>query len=229
MVPGFPSRRRTRSLVRVDASEAVDELFVQTLLGGSDLTDFDPEDLPSIAVSATQGKFLHLLARATGAHRILELGTLAGYSAIWLARALSFEGTLVTVELDEQHARVAAANFERAGVADRIDQRVGPSLEVLPQLTGPYDFAFLDADKATMAQQLELVVPRMAVGGVIVCDNVVRRGNVVDPSPDDASSLGARAAIELLGTHPQLDATGLQTVGSKGYDGFAVALVGPPA
>ncbi len=213
----------------MDAPEAVDELFVQTLLGGRDLDDFDPGDLPPIAVSPPQGKFLHLLARATGAHRILELGTLAGYSTIWLARALRFEGTLVTVELDDHHARVAAANFERAGVADRIDQRVGPALEVLPQLTGPYDLAFLDADKATMAEQVELVVPRMAVGGVIVCDNVVRRGDVVEPASDDASSRGARAAIELLGRHPQLDATGLQTVGSKGYDGFAIALVGPPA
>ena len=183
----------------------------------------DAAGLPAIAVSPLQGKFLHLLARTMGARRILELGTLGGYSTIWLAQAVPADGEVVTIELDPRHAEVAGESFAAAGLDGVIDLRVGAALEVLEGVDGPFDLAFLDADKATMPQQVELVIPRVRPGGVIICDNAIRGGAVVD-SPD-ASPAGARGALEVLAADPRLDATVLQTVGLKGHDGFAYALV----
>ena len=185
--------------------------------------------LPPIEVAPNQGAFLALVARMAGARRVLELGTLAGYSTIWLARAVGAQGHVTTVELDPRHAEVAQENLDRAGVADRVDVAVGPALDVLARLaesgTEPYDLVFLDADKANMAAYLELALRLTRSGSVIVGDNVVRRGAVVDPSSDDPSVQGARAFLHALGNDPRLEATALQTVGSKGWDGFAIARV----
>lgn len=183
----------------------------------------DAAGLPAIAVSPLQGKFLHLLARTMGARRILELGTLGGYSTIWLGQAVPADGEVVTIELDPRHAEVAAESFAAAGLDGVIDLRVGAALEVLEGVDGPFDLAFLDADKATMSQQVELVIPRVRPGGLIICDNVIRGGAVVDSA--DASPAGARGALEVLAADPRVDATVLQTVGLKGHDGFAYALV----
>ncbi len=183
----------------------------------------DAAGLPAIAVSPLQGMFLHLLARTMGARRILELGTLGGYSTIWLAQAVPADGEVVTIELDPRHAEVARESFAEAGLDGVIDLRVGAALEILEGVDGPFDLAFLDADKATMPQQVELVIPRVRSGGVIICDNVIRGGAVVDS--DDASPAGARGALEVLAADPRVDATVLQTVGLKGHDGFAYALV----
>lgn len=183
----------------------------------------DAAGLPAIAVSPLQGTFLHLLARTMGARRILELGTLGGYSTIWLAQAVPADGEVVTIELDPRHAEVARESFAEAGLDGVIDLRVGAALEILEGVDGPFDLAFLDADKATMPQQVELVIPRVRSGGVIICDNVIRGGAVVDG--DDASPAGARGALEVLAADPRVDATVLQTVGLKGHDGFAYALV----
>ena len=181
--------------------------------------------LPDIQVSTPQAKMLHLLARAIGAERILEIGTLGGFSGIWLARALPVHGKLVTIEVSPDHATVAEANFARAGVADRTDVRVGPALDVLPTIAaeghGPFDLTFIDADKPNNSAYLQWAVRLARPGALIVLDNVVRRGAVADP--DDTS--GSRAAIAWLGDSPDVDATVVQTVGSKGYDGFAIAVV----
>ncbi len=209
---------------------AVDDLLTALFVGDDPVLAAaeraaDEAGAPPIGVSAPQGKLLHLLARAIGARRVLELGTLAGVSAIWLARALPADGRLTTLELDPALAAVARANLERAGLADRVDVLVGPALATLPTLDGPFDLAFLDADKATMPQQLELVLPRVRPGGLVVCDNVVRRGTVADPAPDDATARGVRAALELLAADPRVDATAIQTVGAKSHDGFALGVV----
>jgi predicted O-methyltransferase YrrM len=185
--------------------------------------------LPSIEVAPNQGAFLALVARMVGARRVLELGTLAGYSTIWLARAVGPEGRVTTVELDPRHAEVARENLSGAGVSERVDIEVGPALDVLAGLADagaePYDLVFIDADKANMAAYLELALRLTRSGSVIVGDNVVRRGGVVDPSNDDPSVRGARAFLHALGADPRLEATALQTVGSKGWDGFAIARV----
>lgn len=183
--------------------------------------------LPDIAVAANQGKLLNLLARMVGARRILEIGTLGGYSTIWLGRALPAEGTLVTIEADPAHAEVARGNIERAGLAGRVDIRVGNALDVLPGLDAstPFDLAFIDADKASNAHYLRWALRLGRPGGVIVVDNVVRRGKVTDAGSADPAILGTREAIELLRDEPRLDATAIQTVGVKGYDGLAVALI----
>lgn len=182
--------------------------------------------LPEIAVSPLQGKWLSLLARVMGARRVLELGTLGGYSTIWLARGVGGDGTVVTVELRPEYAEVAGQSIAAAGLADRVEQRVGPALEVLPTLDGPFDLAFLDADKATMDDQLRLTLDRMRPGGVLICDNVVRDGRVADPAGDgDASIEGIRRALRMLADDPRIDATALQTVGLKGHDGFAMGVV----
>ncbi|GAA1993277.1 O-methyltransferase [Isoptericola halotolerans] len=185
--------------------------------------------LPAIEVAPNQGAFLALVAQMTGARRVLELGTLAGYSTIWLARAVGPEGRVTTVELDPRHAAVARENLDRAGLAYRVDVEVGPALDVLSDLvdagSDPYDLVFIDADKVNMAAYLELALRLTRSGSVIVGDNVVRRGAVVDPTSDDPSVLGARAFLHALGNDPRLEATALQTVGSKGWDGFAIARV----
>jgi predicted O-methyltransferase YrrM len=187
------------------------------------------EDLPPIAVSPNQGKLLHLLVRIQGASSILELGTLGGYSTIWLARALPPGGRLVTLEVEPRYAAVAAANIARAGVADRVEQRVGPALDSLRDLVGeragPFDFIFIDADKRSTPQYFELALELSREGSVILTDNVVRGGALIDPANDDPGVDGMRRFHELLAAAPGATGTTIQTVGSKGYDGFTLALV----
>ena len=185
--------------------------------------------LPAIDVSPTEGKLLHMLARLAGARRILEIGTLGGYSTIWLARALPAGGRLITLELEPKHAEVAKANLERAGVAHLVEIRVGRALDLLGELdrekTEPFDFFFIDADKSNGPKYLSWAVGHARAGSVIVVDNVVREGNIVDAANTDPDIVGTRRVFEMLAAEPRLTATALQTVGSKGYDGFAIALV----
>jgi predicted O-methyltransferase YrrM len=185
--------------------------------------------LPSIQVSPPQGKLLNLLARALGARAILELGTLGGYSSLWLARALPPGGRLVTLEADPAHAEVARANLAAAGMAERVEIHLGPALETLPKLladgSGPFDLVFIDADKVGYADYLAWAHRLSRVGSLIVADNVIRGGSVVDPSSDDEASLGIRRFYHALASFPGLSATAIQTVGTKGYDGLAFILV----
>lgn len=187
----------------------------------------DEAGLPSIAVAPNQGKLLHLLARVQGARRILEIGTLAGYSTIWLAMALPPDGQLISLEVDERHAAVATANLERAGVADRAQVRVGAALDTLPTLDGPFDLVFVDADKPNNPDYFRWALRLTRVGGLIVVDNVVRRGAVAlaEPGNDDPAVQGTKRLLELIAAEPRVSATVIQTVGSKGYDGLAIALV----
>jgi predicted O-methyltransferase YrrM len=193
------------------------------------LSDAAAAGLPPHEVSPTQGKLLHLLARIQRARTILELGTLGGYSTIWLARALPAGGRLVTLEADPRSAEVARASIERAGLAGVVEVRVGPALETLPQLAaegrGPFDLIFLDADKAGNPEYFAWALRLTRRGSLIVADNVVRAGAVVDAASRDPSVLGARRFLELLAAEPRVTATAIQTVGAKGHDGFAVALV----
>ena len=181
--------------------------------------------LPSIDVSPVEGKLLHLLARVSGAQRILEIGTLGGYSTIWLARALPADGRLVTLEREPRHAAVATDNIARAGLTERVDVVVGPALETLPSLEGPFDLVFIDADKPSNADYLAHALRLSRPGTVIVVDNVVRRGRLVDPADHDPAVVGSRRLVEALAAEPRLSATALQTVGAKGHDGFAMAVV----
>lgn len=186
--------------------------------------------LPAISVSAAQGKFLHLLARIQGARKVLEIGTLGGYSTIWLARALPPDGRVITLEYDPRHADVARASIARAGFADRVDIRVGRAIETLPALTpeAPFDLVFIDADKPSTAEYFNWALKLSRKGTVIVVDNVVRNGGIVDASPD-ADAQAMRDFLAVLGADRRVDATAIQTVGSKGYDGFAIAIVDTPA
>jgi predicted O-methyltransferase YrrM len=187
--------------------------------------------LPSIQVSACQGKLLHLLALARGARRILEVGTLGGYSAIWLARALPADGRLITLELEARHAAVARQNFERAGLTERIELRLGPALQSLAQLreqrSAPFDFVFIDADKPNNLSYVQAALTLSEPGALIVVDNVVRGGGVVAAEPD-SSAQGVRRMAAWIGAEPRLSATVIQTVGTKGYDGFLLARVQAP-
>jgi predicted O-methyltransferase YrrM len=186
----------------------------------------DAAGLPAIAVSRQQGKFLSLLAAATGATRILEIGTLGGYSTIWLARAAGPEGAVVTLEYEPKHAEVARANLDRAGVGDRVQVLVGAALDTLPTLTGePFDLVFIDADKENNVGYLNWAVQLCRPGSVIVVDNVIREGAILDPGPDDVTARGSRDVLELMGSHSGLQAAAIQTVGAKGWDGFAFAVV----
>lgn len=185
--------------------------------------------LPAIDVSPAQGKLLNLLVRMCGARRVLEIGTLGGYSTIWMARGLPPEGRVVTLEFSPHHAATAEANIAAAGLAGRIEVRVGAAAETLPVLAaegaGPFDFIFIDADKPSNPVYLDWAVRLARPGTVIVLDNVVRNGAVADTQSTDANVLGSRAGFDFFHGHPRLDATALQTVGGKGYDGFAVAIV----
>lgn len=187
----------------------------------------DQAGLPAISVSPSQGKLLHLLAVATGARRVLEIGTLGGYSTIWLARALPPGGRLITLEADPAHAAVARANLARAGLDGVVDVRVGPALDSLPGLAGeaPFDLVFVDADKANNAAYLDWSVRLSRPGTLIVIDNVVREGRVADPGSADPGVVGTRALFDALAADRRLTATAVQTVGSKGWDGFVLALV----
>jgi len=185
--------------------------------------------LPAIAVSPMQGKLLQILARMVGARRILEIGTLGGYSTLWLAGALPADGRLITLELDARHATVARANFVRAGLADRIEVREGPALKSIEALhaegADPFDFFFIDADKVNSPNYVTWALKLAHPGSVIVIDNVIRDGAIIDPNSRDPAVLGTRRLHDLLASEPRLSATAIQTVGDKGYDGFAIALV----
>jgi predicted O-methyltransferase YrrM len=185
--------------------------------------------LPAIDVSAAQGRFLELLVKLAGVRKILEIGTLGGYSTIWMARALPPEGRVVTLEYSKMHALVARGNFQRTGLAEKVELRIGAALETLPAVAsdglGPFDLVFIDADKPNNSNYLEWAVRLSHPGTVIVLDNVIRDGEVVDAESQDASIVGTRRAFDMLGSHPRLKATALQTVGAKGYDGFAIAVV----
>ena len=185
--------------------------------------------LPPINVAPNQGKLLHLLARARGARRILEIGTLGGYSTIWLARALPAGGRLITLELDPRHAEVARANIGGAGLSGVVDIRVGPARESLEALVaervGPFDLTFIDADKPGTAAYFALALELSRPGSLIVVDNVVRDGKVADGDTGDAAVEGIRRFVERAAAEPRVTATAIQTVGVKGYDGFALLLV----
>lgn len=185
--------------------------------------------LRPIDVSAAQGKFLHLLVRMSGAKRVLEIGTLGAYSTIWMAKALPADGRIVTLEYDPHHAEVARRNIARAGYAGRIEVRVGAAAETLPvlasELPEPFEFVFIDADKPNNTVYLDWAIKLGRKGTVIVLDNVVRDGEVANAGSRDPNVLGSRGAFDLIAANPRLSATALQTVGAKGYDGFAVMIL----
>jgi predicted O-methyltransferase YrrM/uncharacterized damage-inducible protein DinB len=185
--------------------------------------------LPEIAVAPVQGRLLQVLARAVGARRILEIGTLAGYSAIWLARALPAGGRLVTLELDPARAEIARGNLAQAGLADRVEVLTGRAVDSLDAMItrgeAPYDLIFIDADKESCPQYLERAVALSRAGTLILVDNVVRRGRLIDANTGDAGVDGARKMMDMVAQHPRLEAAGIQTVGAKGYDGMLIALV----
>ncbi|MFF3753747.1 O-methyltransferase [Streptomyces sp. NPDC002018] len=189
----------------------------------------DAAGLPAINVAPNQGKMLQILARIQGARKILEIGTLGGYSTIWLGRALPVDGRLISLEADPTHAQVARASLARAGLDKIAEVRTGPALETLPTLeaegAGPFDFVFIDADKRNNPHYLEWSLRLTRAGSVIVVDNVVRDGAVADPASTDPSVVGTREMIELMAISPRLSSTAVQTVGTKGYDGFALARV----
>jgi predicted O-methyltransferase YrrM len=211
---------------------AVDDYLTGLLVGPDQALDASlaanrAAGLPAIDVSPLQGKFLHVLARALGVRSVLEIGTLGGYSTIWLARAVPDDGRVVTLERSAHHAEVAAANIARAGLSARVEIVVGPALETLPGVEGPFDLVFIDADKPSNADYLAHAVRLSRPGTVIVVDNVVRGGRVADADDDDPAVVGSRRVVEALATDDRLSATALQTVGSKGHDGFAIAVVLP--
>jgi predicted O-methyltransferase YrrM len=213
----------------------VDDFFTQHLLPSDDvlratLETNVAEQLPPIAVTPPQGKLLHLLARACGARRILEIGTLGGYSTIWLARGMRAGGRLITLELDPAHAAVAETNLKRAGLESVVEVLVGSALDALPRIAaegrGPFDLIFIDADKANIPTYFEWAVKLSRPGALIIVDNVVRDGNVIDGESSDASIRGVRRFVEMLADRDDMSGTAIQTVGTKGYDGFAIVRVG---
>ena len=193
------------------------------------LADSEKAGLPTIQVSPPQGRLLELLARALRARQILEIGTLGGYSTLWLARGLAPGGRIVTLEVDPKHADVARRNFERAGRSGAIELRLGAALETLPRMVeeraGPFDLVFVDADKPSLPDYFSWSLKLSRPGTLIVIDNVVREGDVVDATSADASVQGVRRMNERIAAEPRVTATTLQTVGGKGYDGLAFVLV----
>jgi len=217
-----------------DLWSSVDDYITETLFGEDAILDqaleaSDAAGLPSIQVSPAQGRLLEIIARIHGARTILEIGTLGGYSTIWLARALPAEGTLVTLEIDPKHAEVAASNIERAGLGEKVEVRTGDAREILPRLVdegyGPFDLFFIDADKASIPVYFEWAMSLSRPGSLIIVDNVVREGAVIDAESDDPSVRGVRTLNEMMARDDRVTATVVQTVGSKGYDGFAAVLV----
>lgn len=219
------------------ASERVDA-YLEALLTPTDhelaatLAASAASGLPAINVSPLQGKLLGLLVSALGARRVLEIGTLGGYSSTWMARALPADGVLVSLEVSPEHAAVAQANLARAGLAARVEVRVGPALETLAQLADErveaFDVVFIDADKPNNGNYLRAALPLTRPGSLVIVDNVVRAGALADAGSTDPATVGNRHAVELLASDARLDATVIQTVGVKGYDGFALALVREP-
>ncbi len=218
---------------RRDWSE-VDSYFAKTLIGSDPaleaaLAANSAAGLPSIDVSAPQGKLIHLMARMMGARKALEIGTLGGYSTIWLARALPDGGRLVTLELSARHAEVARRNVARAGLESKVEIRTGAALNLLPKIEaeglGPFDFVFIDADKTNNAAYLEWALRLSRPGTAIVVDNVVREGEVANAASRSPDVIGVRRMFDLMAREPRLSATAIQTVGAKGWDGFALAIV----
>ena len=212
----------------------VDRYFIEQLIPGDPVLDEvlkanAAAHLPPVDVTPTQGRLLYLLARIRGARRVLEIGTLGGYSTIWLARALAPGGKVVTLESEPRHAAVASANIERAGLSAVVEITIGVAAESLARLraegAGPFDLIFIDADKRDNPIYLEWSLRLSRVGSVIVGDNVVRRGAVADAGNPDPDTQGLRRFFEMIAAEPRLEATAIQTVGSKGYDGFSLALV----
>jgi predicted O-methyltransferase YrrM len=213
---------------------AVDSYFADILIGSdaaleAALAANAAAGLPSIDVSAPQGKLIHLLARMAGARKALEIGALGGYSTIWLARALPEDGRLITLEVNARHAEVARLNIARAGLERKVEIRTGAALATLPKIEaeglGPFDFVFIDADKANNAAYLEWALRLSRPGTAIVVDNVVREGEVIDASSADPDVIGVRRMFEEMAREKRLSATAIQTVGAKGWDGFALAIV----
>ena len=210
--------------------DEVDDYFRGLLVGDDPrltaaLEDAAAAGLPPHDVTAAEGKLIHLLARSAGARRILEIGTLGGYSTIWLARAVPDTGRVVTIERDPRAAEVARRNIERAGVAPRVELLEGDAREVLSTLDGPFDLVFIDADKRSNPVYLEHALRLARPGTLIVADNVVRQGAVADPETQDPDARGVRTFAEALANEPRIDAPAIQTVGAKGHDGFVAALV----
>jgi len=212
----------------------VDQYFTEQLHLSDPLLDAAMQanaaaELPAIDVAPNQGKFLNILACLTHSKKILEVGTLGGYSTIWLARALPPGGRLISLEFNPKHAEVAKSNIRRAGLSGRVEIRVGAALDSLPQIEkegiAPFDFIFIDADKPNNPGYLEWAVKLARPGTLIIVDNVVRDGAISDASSSDPTILGTRKMFDLMSRDARLSSTALQTVGSKGYDGFALAIV----
>lgn len=220
----------------LDIWKKVDDFFTEALISSDPALDAATAanreaDLPAIDVTPLQGRFLELMIRASGARRALEIGTLGGYSTIWMAQAVGPDGKVITLELDPHHAEVAKGNFDKAGFSDRVELRLGPATESLANLiaekSAPFDFIFIDADKATYPEYIQQSLRLSRPGTLIIADNVVRDGKVIDPDNPDPNIQGVRRFTELIAAEPRLSSTVLQSVGSKGYDGFAISIVLP--
>lgn len=221
--PDYPSQDVSRW-------SAVDDYFAGKLVCPDEalkaaLQNNRAAGLPCHDVSPTQGKMLGLFVRMVRASRVLEIGTLGGYSTIWMARALPKGGTVLTIEANQSHAMVARQNLERAGVADRVEMHVGAALDVLPKLEGPFDLVFIDADKPNNPNYIRWALQLSRPGTVIICDNVVRGGAVIDSASQDPNVPGVRDFVDIVAREPRLQATAIQTVGEKGWDGFVLAVV----
>ena len=220
----------------LDIWKKVDDFFTEALISPDPALDAATAanreaDLPAIDVTPLQGRFLELMIRASGSRRVLEIGTLGGYSTIWIARAVGPNGKVITLELDPHHAEVAKGNFDKAGFSDRVELRLGPATESLASLiaekSAPFDFIFIDADKAGYPEYIQRSLQLSRPGTLIIADNVVRDGKVIDPDNPDTNIQGVRRFTELIAAEPRLSSTVLQSVGSKGYDGFAISIVLP--
>jgi predicted O-methyltransferase YrrM len=208
----------------------MDAMFEKLYVGKDEALDAALEanaraELPAVDVAPNQGKLLHVLARMCGARKVLEIGTLGGYSTIWLARAVGEGGRVITLESDAKHAEVARSNLARAGLTSIVDVRVGAALDTLPSLEGPFDLVFVDADKKSNPEYLEWSLRLARAGTVIIVDNVVRRGAILDAAKDDPNIVGTRRFHEMFAQEPRIVATAVQTVGVKGWDGFAIGIV----
>lgn len=213
-----------------DSWRAVDAFLAETLVGADDALDAALKaqraaGLPDIEVAPVAGKLLHLLTRMSGAKRVLEIGTLGGYSTIWLARAVAPEGLVTTIEAEPEIAEIARASIDAAGVGDRVDILIGRAADVLPTLTGPFDLVFIDADKESNTIYLDYAARLGRPGTVVVLDNIGREGEIINAASENAQAIGTRDALRMLGEDARFDATALQTVGLKGWDGIALAIV----